>query len=45
MQAQLGVTVRWLDVGKECDVEVPDSLLLEGISVLGAALRDDKVAL
>ena len=45
MQAQLGVTVRWLDVGKECDVEVPDSLLLEGISVLGAALRDDKVSL
>ncbi len=45
MQAQLGVTVRWLDVGKECDVEVPDSLLLEGISVLGAALRDDKAVL
>ncbi len=45
MQSQLGIPVRWLDLGRECDVEVPDSLLLEGISVLGAALRDDKVTL
>ena len=45
MQAQLGVPVRWLDVAAECDVDVPDSLLLEGISVLGAALREEQVTL
>lgn len=45
MQSQLGVPVRWLDLAATCDVEVPDSLLLEGISVLGSALRDDTVTL
>lgn len=45
MQSQLGVTVRWLDIAATCDVEVPDSLLLEGVSVLGSGLRDDTVTL
>jgi len=45
LQAQLGIPTRWLDVAAQCVAPVPEAVLVEGISVLGGALREEQVAL
>ena len=45
LQAQLGIPTRWLDVAAQCRAPVPDAVLVEGIGVLGGALREEQIAL
>ena len=45
LQAQLGIPTRWLDVAAQCTAPVPDAILVEGIGVLGGALREEQLAL
>lgn len=45
LQAQLGIPTRWLDVAAQCRAPVPDAVLVEGIGVLGGALREEQISL